>query len=86
MGQDGSNPGDCPAAPIGCGIPASHRLRRASNDMHPHALVFDAYGTLYGAHSAGAQCERYWPGKGDAPDVAPYYTIIRLSDLPPLLA
>ena len=30
----------------------------------PHALVFDAYGTLFDVHSVRARCEVLWPGKG----------------------
>ncbi len=30
----------------------------------PHALVFDAYGTLFNVHSVQARCEALWPGKG----------------------
>lgn len=30
-----------------------------------HALVFDAYGTLFDVHSVIAECERLWPGKGE---------------------
>jgi len=29
-----------------------------------HALVFDAYGTLFDVHSVSARCETFWPGKG----------------------
>jgi 2-haloacid dehalogenase len=31
-----------------------------------HALVFDAYGTLFDVHSVVALCEQSWPGKGAA--------------------
>src|SRR3954471_19814487 len=29
-----------------------------------HALVFDAYGTLFDVHSVARRCESFWPGKG----------------------
>jgi len=32
----------------------------------PAALVFDAYGTLFDAHSITATAESIWPGKGAA--------------------
>ena len=51
--------------------------------MELHALVFDANGTLDDVHSAAAQCERYRPGKGDEPDLAPDHALARISDLPP---
>jgi len=31
-----------------------------------HALVFDAYGTLFDVHSVVRRCESFWPGKGTA--------------------
>ena len=34
--------------------------------MSPHALVFDAYGTLFDVHAVARRCEEYWPGKGAA--------------------
>ena len=34
--------------------------------MSPHALVFDAYGTLFDVHSVMRLCESFWPGKGAA--------------------
>jgi len=32
--------------------------------MKPHALVFDAYGTLFDVHSVAQRCESFWPGHG----------------------
>ena len=32
--------------------------------MPLHALVFDAYGTLFDVHAVVARCEKFWPGKG----------------------
>jgi len=32
--------------------------------MKPHALVFDAYGTLFDVHSVATRCESFWPGHG----------------------
>ena len=32
--------------------------------MPLHALVFDAYGTLFDVHAVVDRCEKFWPGKG----------------------
>src|SRR5437660_357970 len=32
--------------------------------MALHALLFDAYGTLWDVHSVVQRCDAYWPGKG----------------------
>jgi 2-haloacid dehalogenase len=32
--------------------------------MTLHALVFDAYGTLYDVHSVARRCDEFWPGRG----------------------
>lgn len=32
----------------------------------PHALVFDAYGTIFNVHSVAARCDELFPGKGQA--------------------
>ena len=31
--------------------------------MKPHALVFDAYGTLFDVHSVVQRCDSFWPGE-----------------------
>jgi 2-haloacid dehalogenase len=44
----------------------THASSSSAYDAMPHAVIFDAYGTLFDVHSVVAAAEQLFPGQGDA--------------------